>query len=50
MQFQNMHKYMFYMLKYELYVRICIRINMPLYANLNMHKYAQNMQKYAVAA
>ena len=22
-------------------------INMPLYANLNMHKYAQNMQKYA---
>ena len=30
--------------KYALYAGICIRINMPLYANLNMHKYAQNMQ------
>ena len=50
MQFQNMHKYMFYMLKYTLYARICIRINMPLYANLNMHKYAKNMQKYAVTS
>ena len=33
-----------------IYAGICLRINMPLYANLNMHKYAQNMQKYAVAA
>ena len=45
MHFHNMHKYVFYMHKYALYAGICIRINMPLYANLNMHKYAKNMQK-----
>ena len=33
--------------KNELYAEICTRINMPLYTNLNMHKYAKNMQKYA---
>ena len=35
----------FYMHKYA----ICIRINMPLYANsnFNMNKNAQNMHKYA---
>ena len=52
----NMHKYAFlkyaylcvYVHKYALYAQICTRINLPLYANLNMHKYAQNMQKYAV--
>ena len=44
MHFHNMHKYVLYMHKYALYAGICIRINMPLYANLNMHKYAQNMQ------
>ena len=37
----------FYMHKYALYAGICIRINMPLYANLNMNKNAQNMHKYA---
>ena len=46
MHFQNMHKYVFYMHKHALYAGICIRINMPLHANLNtMHKYAQNMHK-----
>ena len=33
--------------KYVLYVGICISINMPLYTNLNIQKYAQNMHKYA---
>ena len=51
MHFQNMHKYVFNfsVLKYALYAEICIRINMPLlvYANLNVHKYAQNVHKYA---
>ena len=37
---------MFYMTKYALYAGICITINMQLYANLNLHKQAQNMQKY----
>ena len=42
MHFQNnMHKY-------ALYAEICIRINMPIYANLNMHKTCKNMQNYAV--
>ena len=38
MHFQNIHKYVFCMHKYVSYVGICISINMPLYANLNMQK------------
>ena len=40
MHFQNMHKCVFYMDKYALYAVMCIWINMPLYANSKMHKYA----------
>ena len=49
----NMHKictrskYVIYLHKYALYAEICTWINMQLYANLNMHKYARNMLKYA---
>ena len=46
MHFQNMHEYVFYMHKYVLHAEICIRINMPLYAKSNIHKYAQIMHKY----
>ena len=33
MHFQNMHNYVFYKHKYALYAGMCIRVNMPLYAN-----------------
>ena len=33
--------------KYALYAQMYIKLNMPLYANLKMQKYAQNMRKYA---
>ena len=42
-----MHKYAFYLL-YVLHAWICMTVNMPWYADLNMQKYAQNMQQYAV--
>ena len=37
------------MLKYALYAKICISMNMQKYAKKNMQKYAKNMQIYAFA-
>ena len=43
--FNNMPKYVFYMQIYALHASTCTRVKLPLYANSNMQKYAQSMQK-----